>query len=63
MPSIKGTFEGVVCVFRPAMFSIEKVLRRWLGPGWASTSGVAAVVIGLYCVAVGTVLGRTLEDP
>ena len=63
MPSIKGTFEGVVCVFRPAMFIIEKVLRRWLGSGWASPSGMAAVMFGLSCSDVDTVLGRRLEDP
>lgn len=63
MPSIKGTFDGVVCVFRPAMFIIEKVLRRWLGSGWASPSGMVAVVFGLYCAAVDTVLGRRLGDP
>ena len=44
------------------MFIIENVLR-WLGSGWASTSGVAAVEFGLYCAAVDTVLGRTLVAP
>jgi len=45
------------------MFIIEKVLRRWLGSGWASPSGMAAVMFGLSCSDVDTVLGRRLEDP
>ena len=63
---MKGTLEGVVCVFRPAMFISEKVLRRWLGIGWSSTSEEVDVLVETCCVGcvpIAAVWGRLLEDP